>query len=301
MRCRVSDEPLTCPSGLFPVKIMELQLTQHAEQTPFFVSQGNYTEFFCEKDKTVEETLNDILNGTTTPTPTVKAEDTDSPLLRAIIKDEGNYRGVEDVATIIKGFKATIDQTIIESDIKGIFDVSYEFEEDLKSFNQKSEVGEWLKANKNRYKARYETSKMLGSDTLSSFGLSLPENDPLKELSFLKSMPHTYVSGFEVEVKLPYQVIIAKFKSKHKNVDDYVGIITFLYSNISLRYFYYLGVCTCNKYRPVESVTNLATIDCKYAEENSVEQGLFIILNQLQQELISILTKKFVDSSSGVK
>lgn len=275
------------------------EFATNAEQTPYFVNQGNYREIFCSKTKDVVDSVTNSLSGkTTSPDPTKIVEE--SSLLRAIKKDESNYRSMQDICTMLEQMKSDIGSTAMISELTGIFELEILCLEGLDMFNRKTEVGEWLQKNKNTYWAKYKTSSTILGDSIFPPLFTGVKEDKTSQLSFLQNLPSTYVSGYTVEVELPYQTILVNFKSLHQNVNDYAGIITFVVSSTSLRYFYYLCQASQGRINSMRSISDLATIDCKFSESDSVKVGYKNVVNKIQTELLDKLNEEFLDGSTGL-
>lgn len=271
----------------------------NTEQTPYFVNQGNYREVFCSKTADVEKSVKSAISGKS-PSPIPTKEIEESPLLQAIIRDETNYRSEQEICKMLEEIKADIESVAMSTDLTGIFDIEVLCLEGLEKFNRKSEVGEWLRKNKNSYWAKYKTSStILGESIFQPLSIGTKE-DNLSQFSFLQNVPSTYVSSYTVDVEMPFQTILVNFKSLHHNVCDYVGVITFVVSSTSLRYFYYLSQITQGRSSSMRSISELATLDCKFSEADSVKQGYFSIVSKLQKELLIKLNEAFLDSSTGL-
>lgn len=271
----------------------------NTEQTPYFVNQGNYREVFCSKTADVEKSVNNAIsrkNPGSVPTKEIE----ESPLLQAIKKDETNYRSEQEINKMLEDIKADIESATLISDLTGIFEIEVLCLEGLEKFNRKSEVGEWLRKNKNSYWAKYKTSSTTLGDSIFPPLFPGTKEDNITQFSFLQNVPSTYVSGYTVEVDMPYQTILLKFKSLHHNVSDYVGVITFVVSSTSLRYFYYLSQVTQGRISSMRSISDLATLDCKFSEVGSVKQGYLSVADKIQSELLVKLNEVFLDSSTGM-
>lgn len=265
-------------------------------QIPYFVTQGTSLEEFCCKTKEVVDAINNILTGKSAATDT-KANAT-SPLVAAIQADAENYRTDDQICKILEGLKLQIESISLKGDLASVFKVQFSFINGLNDFRHRSEVGEWLKKKgKNTYKATYEQKEILEPNGLFQ---PLGEQKPVEQLfKYLPSYPNYYVSGFSVNIQLPYNVIKIDFISEYPNVGNYSGIITFVPSPTDMRFFYYLT--RSNGTTPIRNQTlaSLATISCLFKNENNVEDGMGLILTKFQDSIIEDLNTQFLDASTG--
>lgn len=50
----------------------------------------------------------------------------------------------------------------------------------------------------------------------------------------------------------------------------------------------------------MRSISDLATIDCKFSESDSVKVGYKNVVNKIQTELLDKLNEEFLDGSTGL-
>lgn len=265
-------------------------------QIPYFVTQGTSLEEFCPKTTDVINAINSILTGKSATTGT--KTNMVSPLVAAIKADADNYRTDDQICKILDGLKPQIESINLKGDLTSVFKMQFSFIEGLSDFRHKSEVGEWLKKKgKNTYKASYEQKEMLEPNGLFQ---QLGEQKPIEQLfGYLPSFPNYYVSGFSVNIQLPYNVIKIDFISEFPNVGNYSGIITFVPSPTDVRFFYYLTRSNVTSPIRNQTLASLATISCLYKSENEVVNGMGKILAKFQDTILEDLNAQFLDASTG--
>ena len=267
------------------------------KQIPYFVTQCTSLEEFCNKTPEVEKAIKDILSGKVTTASGIK-ENAASPLLEAIKADASNYRSDEQIHSLLEELQQQVSQFELNQDLKHILILNIEFIEGLSAFNKKSEVGEWLKKNaKSTYKATYEQTKMVEAKALFQ---PLTDYDPLDHVfSAIPEFPKYYVSGFSLDIVLPYNVIKLIFKSEYPNVCNYEGLITFVPSKTDLRFFYYLAKDSGTTTARFKPISQLATIPCLYKNDGEILDALKKIIGKFQQDILADLNTQFLDSSTG--
>lgn len=289
---------LSCKKS--PIKYREIvdfiadKFQSNKRQKPYFVTQGTTLEEFCPKTQKITDTLTDIINGRVTSSVSSK-DDADKPLLAAIKNEAVNYRTDEQICILLQDLKSELTTYTLNEDLSAIMDMRIEFAEGTSSFIKDNEVGEWLKNNRSgSYKATSKRSPII--EAIPQIR-SIIDQKPIEQLfNSYPSLPRYYVSGFSVDIQLPYNVIKVNYISKFPNVDSYVGSISFIPSATDLRFFYCLSK---NNGNFSTSSQALATLSCLYKDDKAVQEGLKKISDKFQQDILSDLNARFLDPSTG--
>jgi len=240
------DSIIKYPSGEVRYKhiidFMSDEFENNARQIPFFVTQANFTEIFCDVNQKVKNLLSDrmkrgmnVLLGN---------EDAKSQsLIDMIIKDSQNHCSKEEILERIIHLKTFIENYIYSSELADLYNIESEFESDYTSITSqyRHSIGKWLKDNSQDYFAEVSyRDEIEGLDKMSAIE-RLSANSSILLGGNKKYKTRTVLSGFDLTVEVPYKVVSIKSNPKYLNLDFCAASIIFVFSQVNVRFFYYFS------------------------------------------------------------
>ena len=211
-----------------------------SEQTPFFVTQADFTEKFCLINSNIKKVL--------ASSKDEKAELKEEPELQmgngsleSIIRKDAEYYFTKDqVFKLLEELETKIQEHVYPDEFTFIYDVNYSIGEhsnfdDLPNLDT---VGKWLDENDNLYFA--ETKSRQVPIEVEPTG----ENAINNKLNLLISNYYTermykrVITGFRLTTECPYDLIRIEAYPNYPNVFRNDCIIAFVLSKTEFRFFY---------------------------------------------------------------
>lgn len=201
-------------------------------QTPFFVSQANFTEKFGLISSDLKSTLSLEL-GNKDSQENKLAQESHFSLEEVVKRDAQGYCTKKEVVNNINALKTFIETYQYSSDFSSLYNITSSFEDSYNSEFSVAPIGKWLEDNHNEYFAKptYEQRaiKSKADETL-LIDISLILN---------KRQYETYISGFHVALDIPFKLVEIYAKSKYPNINHCCCIIVFVFSKTNIRFFYF--------------------------------------------------------------
>lgn len=203
-------------------------------QTPFFVVQADYTEKFCVINETLKKYLDDLDSEMLVFATKMVAN---TSLIEKIKKQALEYCTKEQALKLINNIKDDIIGYEIEDELKEIFDCAITFQENYEGIVDKNTIGKWLDENQHEYFAKSSHSRVRRdkpTNVFSGFRHTGIMNTIIDDAAY-----DSIISGFELEVEVPYKTIVFNLISKFPNIESYTCRIVFLLSKKQIRFFYF--------------------------------------------------------------
>ncbi len=197
------------------IDVISDDFSNNPEQTPFFVTQADFTEIFCSLSKGLREYLNSFKSSTLNSIP---SEHKSISLASLVKEDAKDYIDKEGVINSLELIREQYSSFKLEGELNDLFKSEVDFLESYNSVNKMKVIVGWIKKNPNEYFATpiYE------------------ENYDEYGNEFITS------NEFELKVDVPYKAISIILTNNFPNILSYNCKIVFLLSRKSIRFFYYI-------------------------------------------------------------
>lgn len=211
---------------------------KNTEQTPFFVVQANYREKFCTLHPQLVTYLQTIEKNATSSVP---SKELDHSLISKIKKEADYFISKESLIEILEKLKETFNGFSLTQELHEIFHLSIDFFENYESIAKKKIIGDWLLENPKQFYATPKYDRIIDKESTPSKYLSPLYSSAIRTIFEDPNVKYKSVlTGFDLDVEVPYKTICLTFTSKFPNVASYTCRIVFLVSNKQLRFFYFI-------------------------------------------------------------
>jgi hypothetical protein len=205
-------------------------------QTPYFVTQADFTEKFCSITPALREYLEKLSFEGESTAKGGKAEELS--LIDKVKKQAEKYSSKDSALKLIKDLGDFIMSIECPEDLRELFNTEINFFDDYSKTIKKNSIGKWLDDNDHEYFAKSKYTKVRkdkSSNPFSTFGTqSLILHSGAESNFEYEWVPN----GFESEVELPYKTIIFDLNSKYPNIDSYSSRIIYFLSKRQIIFFY---------------------------------------------------------------
>lgn len=208
-------------------------------QTPFFVTQANFTEIFCTKNKILDNFLNSIPNTFENSKEIIEEVSSEiKSIEQLVILDSQKNLSNDKVNEFFKNIKETIENFEINQEYKNLYDFVISFPTHNNSPKSLASIGDYLSKNKGYFaEASYEDVEYESIETpkrsvsiLSSFN-----NQP-----FTVTKTRKEISGYYLTTKYPFEQIKIDIKSKYPNLNSFNCSIFFISNDRKIRFYWFL-------------------------------------------------------------
>lgn len=206
------------------------------EQTPFFITQADFTEVFCIKN----ENMNSFLK--TIPTTHNDAEcemqiiNEERTLEDIIKKDAQKNISKEELDGLLNKIKQKIEAIKLIEKIQPLFQIDLSFSGIHPSSANFDTIGNYLATKSNYFaEAIYEEQRYEDIVVPSEFDRTYKKLDP-----YTITKTRKVINGYRNTVTLPFEQISIDLNRNYSNLDSYNCTIAFIVSDRKIRIYYYI-------------------------------------------------------------
>lgn len=196
-----------------------------SRQTPYFVTQGEYTEVFCTRNEEIRKILSGLNeNGDSENQEAVGSLWDAEELIKRVEADSKDYIGRIQTVGILEELKQYIKGYDYSESFEKIYSFNPNFHKTYSNVVDLKTVAEWIDSHPRQYfvKITRDTSFLVTN------GAGNVHYDP-------KNLP---IGGFETTIDLPYTQIQLVALPKFPNIPRARCTVLFLISKSSIRFFY---------------------------------------------------------------
>jgi Caspase domain. len=215
------------------------EFTNFPDQTPFFVTQADFTEIFCKKNEALSKILNE-LPSTFPSTVEEKGNEVSFSSFEDIVKSDAlNNLSQEDVVNLLNEIKNFVENFNLDSEIKNLYQYKFDFPKYISQHANYSQVGEFINKNQSKYFAkptfRTETYDEIEFPTK----MNVLYGKPKEPYTVTKS--RDVIIGYSLNIYFPYVQIIIQANSLYQNIDSYNCTIAFVTSDREIKLYYFIS------------------------------------------------------------
>ncbi len=263
------------------------------EQTPFFVTQADFTEPFIKVTKQIKDILSqyivDFNEG-----ENIKQNPVYSTFIDYIKKDAEIYSSEEEVKELLSEIKDLISKKQIGMELGELFEVGRVFENHLYDLPKRKEIGVWIEDNKNSFFANPTYKEVEYEDTSSAISFSMSslfDNHNRRNTTKYKNV----VDGFDFTIDVLYKSILIEFLPKYPNLSKYACLITFLISKKDIKFFHsftdYIDISWSQK----KINSNFKWLSSEFSIKS--KENIFSFIDKIYEDnckfVLNILKKKY--------
>jgi hypothetical protein len=210
------------------------------EQTPFFVTQADFTERFCRKNNNLKNFLKTIPYTFEKKIDKKESEIKHKTLEQYIIEDAKNHITFDELKVIFENIKTTIEEFKFDEKLETLYSFKTEFHQHISDEINLSTIGQFVKQNKDFFAEptyrteEYETlekpSGIFGYNALR--GLTTP---------FMITKKREVLDGFNLTTNYPYSHISININAKYPNINSYNTSIFFISTDRKIRFYWCNG------------------------------------------------------------
>lgn len=217
------------------------EFERSTEQTPFFVTQADYTETFIHSSEEINNLIDKYV-------PVYEIEDVhkikeEVPETKELtyidkIKLEAKYfSNQEDTKKLIDRIKVTIEKISLKTDLKELYDIDFTFEFNTLHIPNGISIGGWLAENDHNYFAKpYYKVTTYKEEIAPNMHSSLLMSRMQQNRTVTREKKE--LDGFQTTIELPHSYAIIKYTPKYPNIKQYVVFVTYLVSKKDMKIFY---------------------------------------------------------------
>lgn len=208
------------------------------KQTPFFVSQADYTETFCSISDSLRKSLKDLM--TETSSNASPSKDTISKTLVELISEDAERYGTQDDANeSFQKIEEYLDSAQHPEVVNKIFKLEVSRESNYSESLDMRIIGKWLDDHSHNYFAKpyWEVVKVKKripkkiNPLLSAFDFLYEEEYEICEVE------EEQIVDYELTVKMPYLYLVLKVEPRFPNLSYHELYIAPIVSKTSLQLF----------------------------------------------------------------
>lgn len=284
------------------------EFESNSVQTPFFVTQANFTEKFATLTDEITEFLSKLL--TKQNSEIQENKDKTLPSLEQFVMQEAAiYCSESEMLNILEEIKGHIENYTFSTTLNSLFDFTIVSHKNLEN-RKLSEplvpklnlIGKWLNDNKHDYFAKptivtetYE-EEVEDLSTLSSVAIGLGYNRPKKIVKKTRNV----ISGYTATYDYPHKVIKITMKPKYENLQWYNCSILVMTSKVNIRFFYFCSNYeeTNWNYRTISNKFDWKTVEVKLKETDKIKDNLNKIMEEYTNYILNPLIERYNSSNS---
>lgn len=215
----------------------------YPEQTPFFVTQADFTEIFCTKNESINEFLEEYHNQTTEIDEDEKKDNSDEIKhsdLESLIKEDAKKNiSLERVNHILGNIEEIVENFVLDDDIKNLYKLEIESHHSIKNNQYSLIIGNYLRSKQNQYFASPKyTTEIYTKMEIPTLSLS----DKMRGKSdkpYKVEKERQVVNGYSLDAQYEYEQLIVELESNYPNINSYQVLIAFLCSDRDIRLYYF--------------------------------------------------------------
>jgi hypothetical protein len=259
-------------------------------QTPFFVTQADYTEKFCSINPDVKNLFSS--NEEKDEEEKSKPQMEIKTLASVIKSDAKSYLTGEEVDDLLNEIKEKTENHEYSNEFISIYDMKYTFDE-IPELPKENVIGKWLDENDNEYFIEIESNEVPYSKKVPILDDKGVETNQYKMITkYRKDISRIYSS-----VDLPYSCIEIIAKPKYPNIPCYKCIIPFVFSKTEMRFFYCFATykdINWNERELIKEDIQWITSVAKFENIENVFNEVSNIQNRFCEFIINYLEDKFM-------
>lgn len=214
------------------------EFEKSTEQTPFFITQADYTEKFITSSPDIHKALDKYIKKVEKAESKPPKEDKIEykSYIDRIKKDAEIYSSREETVNLFNVIKDVIENKELQTEMKEIYKQQPSFEYYLRDLPKGEQIARWLESNPNNFfaKADYERESYQEEETRANpFG----SFSQLMKGNKIVTKYRNVLMGYALSVELPYNYVIVDFKPLLPNLLQYALLITFLVSKKDIKIF----------------------------------------------------------------
>jgi hypothetical protein len=218
------------------------EFQQAGHQTPFFVTQSDFTDVFCEASQDLKDALNEVL---LVENPGIPGEGSPSKTLSIIdlVKNEASSFCSKEEAcavaeTIFERVNNRLTDFLLSKGLAELFSIELNARNDF-AVPSPADIGLWLNNNNKaepRYFAEATIDTKIVKKNVTNMGLSAAS--PLTGAMHYVDETQSFVAGFRTTGEMPYDYIIVTAKPKFANLQQAELFILPVFSRTHVRLFW---------------------------------------------------------------
>lgn len=256
---------------------------RNASQTPFFVTQADLTEKFC----IVTPALKNIIKSFDLyKSELISDKKSDSPtLLDKVKKDAGLYLNKQEALEFVNNLRIQLMDFSLPDEINDIYDLEFSVHTNYQMIINKTSIGRWLEENDHDYFATssYTRKRVRNINPLSS----------LANLTYNEGDYESVMSGFDLNIDVPYKTIIFNANSKFPNINSYTCRIIYLLSKSKIGFFYFITNFIEKNWdeRELNENAKWEYLEFHMSKNEEVKIGLRTITDHFEQQIMGDIAK----------
>lgn len=273
---------------------------KNALQKPLFVTQASFTEIFCsvnQKIKTLlSSQLSNLLEGKSN-----SGELKVLSLVDIVKRDAERYCSEEEALEALNAIKDFIENYQHSPELVDLYNTFSDFGSDYKSISEYDDsIGKWLKDNNNNYFSKVTYRRELVNTNSSSILQSIADISSFYVNGNYKTVK-TVISGFELTVDVPFRLINIEAQPKYLNLDLCDCKIAFVFSQISIRFFYFYSNFKLQNWNNFshDSSSEWQTIEVEIKDITKLEETISNILNKFDSFVLDPLRARYLLTVDG--
>lgn len=215
------------------------EFTNFPDQTPFFVTQADFTEIFCKKNEVLIKLLND-LPSTFPLTVEEKGNEVSFSSIEEIIKsDASNNLSQEDVINLLNEIKSLVEGFKLDAEIQNLYQLKFDFPKYISQHANYSQVGEFLNKNQSKYFAKPTFTTETYDEIEFPSKMNSFYGKPTEPYTVTKK--RDVIIGYSLNIASPFVQIIIQVNSQYQNIDSYNCTIAFVTSDRDIKLYYFIS------------------------------------------------------------
>lgn len=272
------------------------EFEKSTEQTPFFVTQADYTETFLKSSKEINSIIDKYV-----PIQKVidvkKKEDTiperkELTYIEKIKLEAKQYSSQEETKNLIEKIKNIIEESSLKTNLNELYSIEFNFEHNTLHLPKGISIGGWLEDNSHNYFAKpyYKITNHKEEIAPSIYGSLMGR---MGQNRFV-TREQKDLDGFQTTSELPHSYALIKYLPKYPNIKQYGLFLTYLVSKKDIKIFYaftdYKERNWTNK--SVNLNFKWSSSDFKIIEENKILEFIKTLVKEIELNIKSRLETK---------
>ena len=267
--------------------------SRNSLQTPFFVIQANNTELFSEITPRMLELFSKSEDMPIMPENSEEAEIIHPlSLLQIVQKNAEEYCDEKEVREIIQELQSKVEAFSYSREFTELYDVKYSFSKETDDIPESTVIGDWLVKNPNSFFAKptYRTEE---------YEVEV-ESRTIREMMqgpyVTKTRHKQVVNGYSItDYDRSFSVIGINAEPKYPNLKPIQCTIAFVYSMVSIRFFYFYAEHKVSSWSSREIIRPIKwqTTECKFRELAGLWKTVENIERNFSEWIISRINDDF--------
>ena len=271
-------------------------------QTPLFVTQADFTEYFCTVSPSLKNDLSQFFQVPVTPIQGSEASQEDK-LLALVKEDSKKYVGQDEAIANMEKIPNIIEKHHFEERVLSLFSITITTKEHFKEIPNTAAIGQFVEKHLNEYFAKptYKTVTRMVDDYSGISSLISMNYLAGRGPQIQKEV--TEVSGIQATIPLPFSYISIHLKPKYPNINSVICFILPILSQTNIRFFWTFANCKqagWDEESIIDSNIKWTTTEIGIRDMKEIETQLHNLLSDFSTFTVTWLQEKFkpVDESS---